>query len=62
MATYENKIKAVGMKLAMLVFTDSKTESVIAKGYLPSLERQCKILEKKLEEVHNLKVEIQEAN
>ena len=49
MATYENKIKAVGMKLAMLVFTDSKTEIVIAKGHLPSLERQCKILEKKLE-------------
>ena len=61
MATYEDKIKAVGTKLAMLEFTDNKTESVIAKGHLLSLERQCKILEKKLEEVHNLKVEIQEA-
>ena len=57
MATYE----AVGTKLAMLEFTDKETESVIAKGHLLSLERQRKILEKKLEELHNLKVEVQEA-
>lgn len=56
MATYEDKIKAVGTKLAVLEFTDSETESVIAKGHLLSLERQRKILEKKLEEVHNLKL------
>lgn len=31
MATYEDKIKAVGTKLAMLEFTDKETESVIAK-------------------------------
>lgn len=51
MATYEDKIKAVGTKLAMLKFTDSETESVIAKGHLLSLGRQRKMLEKKLEEV-----------
>lgn len=61
MATYEDKIKAVGTKLAMLEFTDKETESVIAKGHLLLLERQPKILEKRLEEVHNLKVEIQDA-
>ena len=61
MATYEDKIKAVGTKLAMLEFTGKETESVIAKGHLLSLERQPKILEKRLEEVHNLKVEIQDA-
>ena len=48
----------MGTKLEMLEFTDNKTESVIAKGHLLSLQRQPKILE----EVHNLKVEIQEAN
>ena len=61
MATYEDKIKAMGTKLAMLEFTDKETESVIAKGHLLSLERQRKILEKRLKEVHNLKVEIQDA-
>ena len=61
MATYEDKIKTVGTKVAMLEFTDKETESVIAKGHLLSLERQRKILEKKLTEVHNLKLEIQEA-
>ena len=61
MATYEDKIKAVGTKLAMLEFTDNETETVIAKGHLLMLERQHKILEKKLEEVQNSKVEIQEA-
>ena len=58
---YEDKIKAVGTKLAMLEFTDNETESVIAKGHLLTLERQHKILEKKLEEVQNSQVEIQEA-
>ena len=60
MATCEDKIKAVGTKLAMLEFTDNETESVIAKGHL-MLKRQHKILEKKLEEVQNSKWEIQEA-
>lgn len=45
----------------MLEFTDNKTESVITKEHLLLLERQGKILEKKLEEAHNLKVENQEA-
>ena len=45
----------------MLEFKDKETESVFAKGHLPSLERQRKTLVKKHEEVHNLKVEIQEA-
>ena len=42
MATYEDKITAVGTKLAMLEFTDSETESVIAKGNLLSLESSAR--------------------
>ena len=61
MATYEDKIKAVGTKVAMLEFKDKETGSAITKGPLLQLERQRKILEKKLAEVHNLKLEIQEA-
>ena len=34
MATYEDKIKAVGTKVAMLEFKDKETGSAIAKGPL----------------------------
>ena len=45
-------------QLALLQFTDEETANIIEKAQ-SSLERQRKIVEKKVDEVHNLKVEIQ---
>lgn len=61
MGTYEGQLKSIETKLALLQFTDEETANIIEKAQLSSLERQRKIVEKKVDEVHNLKVEIQEA-
>lgn len=61
MGTYEGQLKSIETKLALLQFTDEETANIIEKAPLSSLERQCKIIEKKVDEVHNLKVEVQEA-
>ena len=58
---YEGQLKSIKTKLALLQFTDEETANIIEKAQLSSLERQRKIVEKKVDEVHNLKVEIQEA-
>lgn len=61
MGTYEGQLKSIETKLALLQFTDEETANIIEKAQLSSLERQRKIVEKKVDEVHNLKVDIQEA-
>ena len=61
MGTYEGQLKSIETKLALLQFTDEETANIIEKAQLSSLERQRKIVERKVDEVHNLKVEIQEA-
>ena len=61
MGTYEGQLKSIKTRLALLQFTDEETANIIEKAQLSSLERQRKIVEKKVDEVHNLKVEIQEA-
>ena len=61
MGTYEGQLKSIETKLALLQFTDEETANIIEKAQLSVLERQRKIVEKKVDEVHNLKVEIQEA-
>ena len=61
MGTYEGQLKSIKTKLALLQFADEETANIIEKTQLSSLERQRKIVEKKVDEVHNLKVEIQEA-
>ena len=61
MGTYEGQLKSIKTKLALLQFTDEETANKIEKPQLSSLERQRKIVEKNIDEVHNLKVEIQEA-
>lgn len=61
MRTYKGQLKSIETKLALLQFTDGETANIIEKAQLSSLERQRKIVEKKVDEVHDLKVEIQEA-
>ena len=61
MGTYKGQLKSIETKLALLQFTDGETANIIEKAQLSSLERQRKIVEKKVDEVHDLKVEIQEA-
>ena len=50
MGTYEGQLKSIETKLALLQFTDEETANIIEKAQLPSLERQCKIVEKKVDE------------
>ena len=52
--------KAIDTKIQLLKFTNEATTNVLEKGSFTTVERQRKTLEGKIEEVHALKVEIQE--
>ncbi|KAJ7373270.1 hypothetical protein OS493_012859 [Desmophyllum pertusum] len=50
MGTYEGQLKSIETKLALLQFTDEETANIIEKAQVSSLERQRKIVEKKVDE------------
>ena len=60
MGSLEELIKAIERKFELLQFTHEDTPKTIEKGNLSGMERQKKTLESKVEEIHGLKVKIQE--
>ena len=52
--------KAIGTKIQLLKFTNEATTNVVEKRSFTTVEKQRKTLESEIEEVHALKVEIQE--
>ena len=52
--------KAIDTKIQLLKFTNEATKNVLKKRSFTAVERQRKTLQGKIEEVHTLKVEIQE--
>ena len=55
-------VKAIETKIQFLKFTNEKTVIILGKNDLAGMERQRKTLERKTEEVHALKEQIQELN
>ena len=49
MGLYEGQLKSIETKLALLQFRDEETANIIKKAQLSSLERQRKIVEKKVD-------------
>ena len=59
-AKIEQLYKTIDVKLKLLRFTRSQTDSAIENGNFTTMERLCNTLAKKLEEVHDIKVSILE--
>ena len=57
-----NLSKAIDAKVQLLNFTKEATVNIARERDITAVERQRKTLENKIEEVHRLKVEIQELN
>lgn len=56
----EDLIKLMETKTEMLRFTHDETPRLLEEKHLSSMERQRKTLETKVEEVHDIKVRMQE--
>lgn len=56
MDTYEGLIKSIKTKIKLLHLADEETQKTIKKPHIPSLERQQRVLEAKMEEVQELKL------
>ncbi|CAB3997896.1 Hypothetical predicted protein [Paramuricea clavata] len=61
MATLEGLLKSIENKIRMLEFTSEDIPSVLDKKHVPTMERKLKTLNNKLQEVHDLEVQAQEA-
>jgi hypothetical protein len=54
-------LKAINTKLQLMQFTHEDTSKTLDKGNVNCIERQRKALESKVEEIHDLKLKIQES-
>ena len=60
MGTLEQMEKVLKTKLGLLCLTNESTVSTLSNGKLTAIERQRKTLREKVDEVHEIKVTIQE--
>ena len=59
MSTGKDLLNKVEGKLRMLKFTSDETPSILKENKQKQVERHVKVLESLIEEVHDLKVEVQ---
>lgn len=61
MDTLKESLAAIENKLQLLQFTNDDVKKTLEKGHLPTMERKRKTLRSKLDEVHELEVQVQES-
>ena len=61
MDTLKESLAAIENKLQLLQFTNADVKKTLEKGHLHTMERKRKTLRSKLDEVHELEVQVQES-
>ena len=61
MDTLKESLAAIENKLQLLQFTNDDVKKTLEKGHLHTMERKRKTLRSKLDEVHELEVQVQES-